>query len=310
MSRVLGVLCILAVGCSSYIHDQAASTTYRVLVRSTQAARAESDLELARAAMPGGLMQLEAFALAYPDHPEFRDLHAETLCQYAVAFVFDDWEDATLAGRTDDAERIAARLGRLLERCIDANVARLPAAWRSGPEGWAAHAPALSRSQVAPALWIALAAGMRLAIDPFHHLADLPAIESVLTRCTELAPGFHDADGELMLATLTAARAQVFGGDDGAELFARAHTLAGDGALMVEVLFARGTAVARKDRALFEATLTRVLDPARVPRRAARGNGDGCERPPLRHHRSCPALWLASRRRGRADDVARVRRRR
>lgn len=270
MSRVLGMLCLLAVGCSGYIHDQAASTTYGILMRSTQVARAESDLELARAAMPGGLLQLQAFALAYPDHPEFRDLHAETLCQYAVAFVFDDWEDAKLGGRDPEAEQVGVRLARLLERCIDVNLARLPASWRTTPEGWATRAPTLTRGQVAPALWIALAAGVRLAIDPLHHLGELPAIEAVLARCTELAPGFHDADGELMLATLAAARAQVFGGaQDGAELFARARTLTGEGALMTEVMFARGTAVARKDRALFDATLGRVLaaDTARWPDR-------------------------------------------
>lgn len=41
-----------------------------VHAESTRAARHESDLELARAALPAGLFQLEAFALADPDHLE------------------------------------------------------------------------------------------------------------------------------------------------------------------------------------------------------------------------------------------------
>ncbi len=269
VTRVLSALCILAVGCGGFIRDQAASSTYRILVRSTDVARRESDLQLAREALPAGLVQLEAFALAYPDHPEFRDLHAEALCQYAVAFVFDDWEDAKLAGRDAEVERVTDRLARLLDRCLDANLARLPPAWRTGPDGWAARAPTMTRGQVAPALWLALGAGVRLAIDPMHHLAELPAIETVLARCTALVPGFHDADGELMLGTLAAARAQIFGGNDGAEIFARARELAGPGALMIDVMFARGTAVARKDHALFEATLGNVVsaDLARWPER-------------------------------------------
>jgi hypothetical protein len=61
----------------------------------------------------------------------------------------------------------------------------------------------------------------------------------------------------------------VFGGSDGSALFERARTLAGDGALMVDVMYARGTAVARKDRALFTSTLQRTLaaDVTRWPER-------------------------------------------
>ena len=45
--------------------------------------------------------------------------------------------------------------------------------------------------------------------------------------------------------------------------------MAGPGALIVDVMFARGTAVARKDRALFTSTLEKVLatDPTQWPER-------------------------------------------
>ena len=76
-------------------------------------------------------------------------------------------------------------------------------------------------------------------------------------------------DAEIMLGTLQAAQARLLGGPDGDALFARARTLAGEGALMVEVMYARGVAVARKDRAEFEAILERVIaaDVERWPHR-------------------------------------------
>ena len=62
----------LATGCSSFINKQAASSTYRILQKSTEAARRQIDLQLAREALPGGVLQLEAFSLASPDHRGFK----------------------------------------------------------------------------------------------------------------------------------------------------------------------------------------------------------------------------------------------
>ncbi len=257
------VMAASTLGCSGFINRQAATSTYRILEKSMEAARRQSDIELARDAMPGGIMQLEAFALAYPDHVGFRALHTESFCQYVVGFVFDDWEDATLGGRDAEAERLATRLGPLLARCIEINLARMPPAWR------AAHAkgldrvitllPAVTKQQVPALLWIATASAVRLGMKPFAHFRDLPAIEAMLVRSSQLAPGFHDADAELLLGTLTAGKSQVFGGDDGGAQFARARSLAGEGALLVDVMAARGTSSVKKDRAALEAALQRVL---------------------------------------------------
>jgi hypothetical protein len=63
----------------------------------------------------------------------------------------------------------------------------------------------------------------------------------------------------VLLGTLQVGQASFFGGDDGNDHFMRARRLAGERVLNVEVMFARGVAVARKDRALFTSTLERVL---------------------------------------------------
>ena len=270
MKRAVLLMTALA-GCASFIDNKAASSTYRILEKSMEAAGRQSDLQLAREALPGGIMQLAAFSLAYPDHRGFRVMHADALCQYAVAFVFDDWEDATFTGRVEAAEPIAERLDGLLASCVDANVALLPPAWRiahaSGAEAFTAKLATLTRAEVPAVLWIAMAGSVKIALAPIANISKLPVVKTTLARVAEVAPGYHDADAEILLGTLEAALSAMFKGSDGAARFAAARKLAGERALSVEVMFARGVAVARKDRALFTVTLERVLaaDLARWP---------------------------------------------
>jgi TRAP transporter T-component len=264
--RWLCAALLVLTGCESFITKRAASSTYSIIKQSNIAAQRESDLQLARDATPGGLIQLEAFSLAYPDHGGFKQLHAEAFCSYAVAFIFDDWEDASLTGRSD-AEAIATRLRPLLARCATLNRALLPKPWREKP---VAELLPLAKKSHAPALlWLATTDAVALALAPMQNFAKLPDIRAALARCAELAPGAHNADGELLLATLDAGTGAIFGTTDGHVAFDRARAAAGPGSLIVDVMFARGTAVARKDRALFTSTLDRVLaaDPAQWPER-------------------------------------------
>lgn len=277
MTRIAGWLVSSALalggGCRAFVDHQAAASAYRILDGAFAASRQQADVELARAALPGGIVQLQAFSRAYPDHPAFRGLYAESLCEYATAFVFDDWEDAALGKRADEQARIAARLATLLPACIDANLAVLPAAWRAaraaGSDAWGKIIAQAAPAQAALLLRLATADAIALAVDPVHNLGKLGTIMASLERSAQLAPGARDAGAEILLGTLVAARARFIPGPDGAALFARARTLAGEGLLIIDVMFARGTAVARGDRALFETTLRQVLDadPARWPDR-------------------------------------------
>lgn len=264
MKYAFAAICLFAmVACSGFINNQAASSTYRILEKSQTAARRQGDFELARAAMPSGIMQLETFALAYPDHRGFKVLHADAVCGYAVGFVFDDWEDALLAGRSEEADRLAARVTQLATTCIEANLTLLPPAWRDarrkGGAAWDAIVGRVGLEQVPHLLWIATADATLLAIAPMQNAGKLNAIMHALASCIARRPGFHDSDGELLLGLLESGRSQFLGGPDGSATFAKARTQRGRGALLVEVMFARGTLVAKRDRAQFTATLQRVL---------------------------------------------------
>src|SRR6185295_18685755 len=113
----------------------------------------------------------------YPAHRGFKLLHAEAICQYAVGFVFDDWEDAQLRGRTEDAALLEARVKRLAAACTEANLALSPPAWRDartgGPASWRATIATASREHVAQLLWIATSDAVVLALDPMRNLGML-----------------------------------------------------------------------------------------------------------------------------------------
>lgn len=270
---VVAALLLAVTACQGFIEGRAADSTYRILTSASVAARRQVDVDLARDALPGGIVQLEAFALAYPHHAGFRALHAESLCQYAVAFVFDEWEDAQLVGRAEDAVRAKARVAGLVDACVEANLRLLPAPWRQARAqdgaAWAEQVAAATDRQVPQLLWIAMADAVELAIDPLRHLGKLDAITAALERCIAIRPGFHDSDAELLLGTIEAGRSRFLGGADGSERFARARAQLGEGALLVDVMFARATLVARGDRAGFVATLEHALaaDLARWPER-------------------------------------------
>jgi MGT family glycosyltransferase len=265
----VAVLLAIASGCGSFIDGQAAATTLRVLRASEEAARQLPDVQLAREAMPGGIVQLAAFARAYPRHREFQVLHASALCQYAAAFVLDDWEDAQLGGRDAEAAALAARLAPLLDGCEAASLALLPPAWRAaraaGGARWSAQIAGARPAEVDALRWIATVDAVRVGIDPARQLARLPGAIAALARCATLAPGGRGADAEILLGTLHAAARRATGsGEDGRAQFAAARAAAGEGALIVAVMEARALAA---DRAALEAALRRVLaeDPGRWP---------------------------------------------
>ncbi len=263
-SSIVIVLCVA--GCSGWIQRRAGESTYQLVASSGNVAKRQPDVELARAAMPGGVIQMAAFAAAYPDQPGFRVMYADAICQYAIGFVLDDWDAATLAGRTAEADNLARRLDLLIPQCLDANLARLAPSRRATARTDLAHATV---AEVPVLLSIAQADAVALALSPLAHLAELPAITALLERCATLAPGSRDASAELLLAVLAGSRPSIAGGDGGEAEFARARKLAGDGVLMVDVLAARTGAVTRKDRAAFEKLLNGVLaaDPTRWPDR-------------------------------------------
>lgn len=265
------LLAVVLASCSSFIEKRAATSTYQILLRGNVAARRLADVELARDAAPGGIVQMAAFSAAYPEHRGFRELYADAICQYSLGFVLDDWEAASLADRADEAKRIATRLDGLLATCVDLNLDLLPDVWRAAKDDlvrWNALLSSVKPAQAPFLLSIGSAEAVRFAIAPLAAgFSGLGRAIATLTRCSEVSPGLRDAGAEILLGSLLAGRARLLPGPDGEAQFAAARKHLGSSSILVDVMYARGVAVARQDRQLFLRLLDRALaeDLARWP---------------------------------------------
>jgi len=246
--KSLAFAALFVCACGGFIERETATSTLRILESSQVAARRLGDVDLARDALAGGIVQLAAFELAFPNEPRFAALHADAVCDYAQGFVFDAWEDATLAKREDEVKTTSARLDVLLGECIALEAARLPKGWTIAT---------LRSGDVPAALAIGRAKAVKLALAPMAMLGELPSLRELLERCATLRPGFHDGDAELLLGIIATQLAKFLPGNEGEVWFQRAAARAGDGVLMVALVRAHATGATDELQRIANADLSR-----------------------------------------------------
>lgn len=215
----------------------------------------ETDLELARAAIPANLKMIEALLLADPGNAAYRVQAAMGFYGYALGFV----EPA-------DRDRAAALYQRAREHAVLAlDRAGVTQATLAGDS--AALAQALARLDVhaVPALfWTASAWGkwIELQLDDPARLAELPRVEALMQRALALDETYYYGGAHVFFGAYYGGRAPMFGGDfaRAAWHFDRAAAIGRDQLLLVEVYRARYLLRQMGERAAFHATLNRVLD--------------------------------------------------
>ena len=103
----------------------AAGTTAQILVKAQPSLQMESDYELASKAIPGALKTIEGFYVA-DEQPALRTILTEGYCQYATAFVEDEWEVAKFAKNLDEIENQNQRASKMFTRCLNYALMDLP----------------------------------------------------------------------------------------------------------------------------------------------------------------------------------------
>lgn len=249
------------------IEGQALSVTVSLIERSKAAMQQESDLDLARDAIPSALKQLEGFFVAFPDSKELPGLLAEAFCQYGAGFLQDEWEAASLAGDRPEAERLRHSARRILGRGINYGLMMLPEVWSTAL--WQDRdqlAPLIARADgddVPAMFWVGL--GLATVIGMFPDdgelISRLPQAEALLTRVIELDDTYAEGLAHMTMAILYSSRSAAVGGNPerGKKHFARARAITGGTSLMIDVMYARFYGVTTRDRALFLDTLVRIL---------------------------------------------------
>jgi hypothetical protein len=251
---ILGIAALLFLaGCS--MQRMAVRGSLPLMEGGIEAMNRETDIELAKAAMPASMKMIEGMDYADPDNARVRLYAAEGFHGYAFAFV-----------EPEDADRAAG----LYARCRDhARAALRPAALRDGLETLPVEA---LRQEVArtgpddvPALfWTAScwAKWVQMNLDDVTLLPQVERAAILMRRVLELDEGYYYAGPHLFFAAFHAVRGPVLGGDfaKSEAHFERARELTGGRVLMVDVLQAEFLDRQRLDRAAFHARLTRVLE--------------------------------------------------
>lgn len=261
---------LLSAGCSDFMVNLTVDSTAPVLKRASASFDAESDVQLAREALPGNLKTIDGFLAARPENAELLELTALGYVQYAFGFLEDDLESLP-AGDSPKRSELIARCTDLYDRAYDIGLRHVALdrgeVRKIAREGRLdALAPALQKvgKDAVPGLnWagVALASSINLHRDDIERVADLPKAMQLLQRAYDLDRTYYNYNSALSLAVIYAAQSKAVGGDPekAKALFEEVIKATKGRYQMAQVLFARYYATVTLDRALYEKTLKDVL---------------------------------------------------
>jgi hypothetical protein len=270
MSRPWLPTLLLAAGCGQFMNNMTVDSTAPVLKLASASFDAESDVQLAREALPGNLKTIDGFLAARPENADLLELTALGYVQYAFGFLEDDLE-ALPPGDSPRRRELVGRCTELYDRAYDIGLRHI-ALERAEVRGIArdgrldALPPALQKvgKDAVPGLnWagLGLASAINLHRDDIARVAELPKAIALLERAYALDRTYYNYNAALSLAVIYSSQGKAVGGDPerARALFQEVIQKTKGRYLMAQVLYARYYATVTLDRPLFEKTLKEVL---------------------------------------------------
>lgn len=258
----------------------------------------ESDYELASRALPGALKTIEGFYVA-DESAVLRGILTEGYCQYASAFVEDEWEVAKFAKKIDDIEYDNLRASKMFARCMNYAFMDLPAGTEkdlfAAPDIAAKRIASMGSKNRTPFMWAIVGLGgmVNHNLTRVEMLSMLPTVKAGLERLVIIDKADHgEIDGtkhvpcdapctvrlalpHIALGLVYSAASTQFGGDPkraGDEFNIALRITADkdhpDGKMLLpRTLWAYRVGLQTNDRKLFHDQLVKVLetDPAIWP---------------------------------------------
>lgn len=276
----------------------AAGTTAQILAKAQPSLQMESDYELAARAVPGALKTIEGFYVA-DEQPVLREILSEGYCQYATAFVEDEWEVAKFAKQLDEIDYQNERASKMFTRCLNYALMDMPGGFDKDlfgtPEAAAKRINATGLDHRTPLMWVGVALGGMINhnLTRVEMLSYLTTVKVILERIVAIDTAqrgqidgtkhvpcdasctVHLALPHIALGMVYSAASAQFGGDakramDEFQIALRitADAQHPDGKmLLARVLMAYRVGIMTNDRKLFHDQLSKVLetDPAIWP---------------------------------------------
>ena len=254
-NRLLVAGCAAALAGCSAVNRAAVRSTADILTLGRVASLEEPDYQLAREAMPSQLKLIETLLVSDPDDIALRRLAAEGFGGSAFLFL-EDTEPARAKGlylRGRDHALAALGLKSAFHGLADKPADEFAAALKTA-----------TGADVPDLFWAGFcwAGYVNLSKDDASALADLPKVVALMSRVSELDPGYHFDGADLFFGVYYASRPRLLGGDPkkAKAAFERAELFTKGRFLMSDLLDARWYAIAVQDRDLFKQLLTKVLD--------------------------------------------------
>lgn len=249
-SVLLGILVLS--GCS--VNQVVVRSSMGLMENSIKAMNRETDLELARAAIPANLKMLEGMIEADPGNTRLKLYAAEGYYGYTFAFV-ERPAPRRASGLYDRCREYAAEVLPLQGFDVDLKrtpVSELDQALQQTDER---HVPALFWTASCWAKWI------DLNRDDPRSISQLSRAALLMQRVLKLDPDFYHGGPQLFFGVYYGSRPAMLGGDpDKAQDYFEAARQSSEGRLlMVDVLEAEFLDRQRLDRDDFHARLMKVI---------------------------------------------------
>lgn len=215
----------------------------------------ETDIELARLAIPSNLKMVETFILEDPANERFKIHAAMGYYSYTLSYIEDEDRQraSVLYKRGFDYARSALRLSGLNH---DVLTASLPDVERD--------AARLNKNAVAGLFWTAAcwAKWIEMNLDDPARLADLGKAAALMRRVIELDEGYFHGGAHLFFGVYFGGRSTLLGGDFAlsARHFDRAREITHGKLLFVDVYRAQYLLRHQGNKDSFHATLTGVIN--------------------------------------------------
>jgi hypothetical protein len=232
-----------------------ARSSLSILESGNIAMNRETDLELARAAIPANLKLIEGLILELPDNAELRLQAAQGFYGYAYGFIEDD-----------DNRRASELYRRGLEHALRAlTVAGVSADITALPQHeLERQLAALDRSAVPALFWSASCWGKWIDMnrDEPARIAEMGKAAALMTRVLELDENYYHGGPHLFFGVYYGAKPPMLGGDfeRSARHFETARAVTGGRLLLGDLLRAQYLARQQLDRRQFHERLTAVVN--------------------------------------------------
>jgi TRAP transporter T-component len=285
------LIALAGCGDTGPLQHAAAGTTAQILVMAQPALQGESDYELAARAIPGALKTIEGFYVA-DSQPALRTVLTEGYCQYATAFVEDEWEAAKFAQKLDEVDYHNERASKMFARCLNYALVDLPAGFEKDlfgtPDAATKRINATGLDHRTPLMWAIVALGGMINhnLTRIEMLAYLPIVKIGLARVVAIDTAQRgEIDGtkhvpcdapctvrlalpHIALGMVYSAASAQFGGDAkrAGDEFKIALRITADAAhpdgrmLLARALYGIRVGIMTNDRKLFHDELAKVLD--------------------------------------------------